>query len=270
MGRKQTAASPVDRRSSGAAPCADPVQPHRIALFGQDSLLIDTDVLQTPSDRFHRWLVNMSDIVRDFRVEELMAWNANLAALLARPSDKTLKLRVTKASFWVGLLYELELLQSSFTRMLLSDQMNAAEIFEVESIITFPLDTNRNEVMTEVEVIRASFPFPFLASAWEITWNHIKISNIEPIAILELKRVTVHKIPGQWIREDRNGDSTFAVTRLLTHRSEQCNVCRRSCGVPFARCWYCGESPSYHHGRCCPSLQQQPPSSSSSSRRPVA
>ena len=198
-----------------------------------------------------------------------MAWDANLTALLARPSDKALKLRVTKASLWVGLLYELELLQSGLTRMLLSDHVNAAEIFEVESIITFPWNSKRDSVMTEIEVIRASFPAPFLASAWEITWNHIKTSNIEPIAILELKKVTVHKIPGQWIREDRNGDSTFAVTRLLTHRSDQCDVCRKTCGVPFSRCWYCGDSPSYHHGRCCPSLQEQP-TSSSSSRRPIA
>jgi len=212
----------------------------------------------------------MSDIVRDFRVEEMMAWNASLDALRAQPSDKALKLRVSKASFWVGLLYELELLRAGFTRMLLSDQVNAAEMFEVESIITFPWDNDRNEVGTEVEVIRASFPSPFLAAAWEITWNHIKISNIEPIAILELKRVTVHKIPGQWIREDRNGDSTFAVTRLLTHRFNQCDVCRRSCGIPFPKCWFCGESPSYHHGRCCPSRSQQPLSSSSSSRRQIA
>ena len=268
MGRKPTAASPVDRRASRAAPCADPVQPHRIALFA-DSSLIDTDVLQTPSDRFHRWLMNMSDIVRDFRVEELMAWEANLTALLARPSDKALKLRVTKASFWVGLLYELDLLQSGLTRMLLSDQMNAAEMFEVESIITFPWNSKKESVMTEIEVIRASFSAPFLAFAFDITWNHIKIANIEPIAIYELKKVTVHKIPGQWIREDRNGDSTFAVTRLLMSRSDQCDVCRNTCGVPFARCWYCGDSPSYHHGRCCPSLREQP-ASSSSSRRPIA
>ena len=210
----------------------------------------------------------MSSIVRDYRVEELVTWDTNMTALLARPSDKALKRHVMKASVWVGLLYELDLLQSAFTRMLLSDQIRAAELFEVDNVKTFPRNSKMETVPTEIEMIRASFVAPFLASAFDITWNHIKAANIEPVAIYELKKVTVHRIPGQWVREDRNGDSTFAVTRLLTHRTDQCDVCGECCGTPFARCWHCGVSPSYHHGRCCPSRPEQP-ASSSSSRRPI-
>ena len=31
-----------------------------------------------------------------------------------------------------------------------------------------------------------------------------------------------------------------------------CRICGGYARVPFQRCWYCGDAPSYHHGRCCP------------------
>ena len=31
-----------------------------------------------------------------------------------------------------------------------------------------------------------------------------------------------------------------------------CCICGKFARVPFAKCNYCGDSPSYHHGRCCP------------------
>ncbi len=31
-----------------------------------------------------------------------------------------------------------------------------------------------------------------------------------------------------------------------------CCICGKFARVPFARCSYCWDSPSYHHGRCCP------------------
>ena len=31
-----------------------------------------------------------------------------------------------------------------------------------------------------------------------------------------------------------------------------CYICGGFGRVPFAECWYCGASPSWHHGRCCP------------------
>jgi len=210
----------------------------------------------------------MFSLIQEHRVDELMVWDANLTALLARPSDKVLKRHVTRASVWVGLLYELNLLQSAFTRMLLRDQTTAVELFEVENVKTFPRNEKMEIVPTEVEMIRASFIAPFLASAFDIAWAHIKAANVEPVALYELKRVTVHRIPGRWIREDRNGDSTFAVTNLLKGRQDQCDICGDYAGVPFARCWYCGEGPCYHHGRCCPSRRDQP--ASSSTRRPIA
>ena len=209
----------------------------------------------------------MSLLIQEYRVGELIVWDDDLTALLARPKDKALKLHVTKASAWVGLLYELNLLQSSFTRMLLSDQTISVELFEVGKLMKYPRNDKNEVVPVEIEMVRAYFPAPFLASAFDIAWRHIKTADIEPIAIYELKRVTVHRIPGRWIREDRNGDSTFAVTNLLKGRQDQCDICGEYAYVPFPYCWYCNDSPCYHHGRCCPSRRDRP--AASSSRRPI-
>ena len=239
----------------------------QVPLFA-DSSMTDTDITQTPSDRFHRWLMNMSLLAQQYRVEELVKWNAELTALLEQPSDEALKGHVTKGSEWIGLLHELSMLQSAFTRMLLSDQIAAVELFEIQNVTQLTPNETKVMVPTVVEVLRASFPAPFLASAFDIAWSSMKTRKIEPIAIYELKKVTVHRIPGQWIREDRNGDSTFAVTNLLKDRQDQCDICGRFAGVPYQSCWFCKDSPCYHHGRCCPSNRGQP--ASSSTRRSLA
>ena len=67
-----------------------------------------------------------------------MVWNEDLTALLAQPTDSALKLHVTKASTWVGLLYEFNLLQSTFPRMLLSDLATAVDLFEVDKLVKYP------------------------------------------------------------------------------------------------------------------------------------
>ena len=139
----------------------------------------------------------MSLLIQEYRVGELQVWNADLTALLARPSDKALKRHVTKSSAWVGLLYELNMLQSAFTRMLLTDQTSAVELFEVQNVTTFPRNEKKEIVPTVVEMVRASFIAPFMASTFDIAWAHIKAADVEPVAIYELKRVSVHRIPGR-------------------------------------------------------------------------
>ena len=209
----------------------------------------------------------MSLIIKRYRIGEEMVWYEDLNDLLAQPTDSALKLHVTRVSTWVGLLYEINLLQSAFTQMLLSDQATAVDLFEIDTVVKYHRNDDQEMVPVEVEMVRACFPAPFLASAFDIAWRRIKDADIEPVAIYELKRVTVHRIPGQWIREDRNGDSTFAVTTLLKGRQDQCDVCREFAHVPFQSCWYCNDSPCYHHGRCCPSRRDWPAASASS--RPV-
>ena len=45
-----------------------------------------------------------------------------------------------------------------------------------------------------------------------------------------------------------------------------CCICGRFARVPFAECNYCGDAPSYHHGRCCP---WKPPREEAADDRPL-
>ena len=240
-----------------------PVQ--RIPLFA-DGSSIDTDMVQTPSDRFHRWLSNFADLITEYRIGECVIRNTDIDELLDDPSDASLAALVRQPSEWNELLYELNLVRAAFSNMLLHDQLNAAELFEVQNVTKLIPNESNVMVPTVVEILRASFRFPFLAATFDIIWSHIRNKEIEPIAIYEIKKVTVHKIPGQWIREDRNGDSIFAVTNLLHNRQDQCDVCGGTAWVPFESCWFCRASPCYHHGRCCPARPVRSTSSSSSNQ----
>ena len=233
-------------------------------LFANESQ-VDGDLIQTPSDRFQRWLVNFHSLITEYRTAELIIWDTDLAEIFDHPSEEALRRHMSKANEWTELLHMLSLIQMAFSRMLLRDQLQAAELFEVQDVTNMVANKARVMVPSVVEILRVSFQSPFLASSFDTIWAIIKARKIEPIAIYELKRVTVHKIPGQWIREDRNGDRIFAVTHLLQNRRARCDVCGEPAAVPYPACWFCKINPCYHHGRCCPYRPEQ--ASSSSSRR---
>ena len=44
----------------------------------------------------------------------------------------------------------------------------------------------------------------------------------------------------------------FAIQRSKQSVDRTCNKCGTFARVPFQNCMYCGDMPSYHHGRCCP------------------
>ena len=223
----------------------------QVPLFA-DATMTDTDVTQTASDRFHRWLLNFTLVVQELRANELMVWNESLRELLAKPTERNLESQVTKASIWIVQMHELQMMQSAFTRMLFGEQIVAVERFEVGTKLRHELVEHQELVPVEVEILKAHFPAPFFASVFGLMWGHVKDAELETVAIWELKRVTVDKIPGSWIREDRlPGEENFAVTALLHERRDQCDICHEFARVPFASCWFCSDKPCYHHGRCC-------------------
>jgi len=209
--------------------------------------MTDTDVTQTAADRFHRWLLNFTLVIQELRDSELRELNESLENLLANPTG-ALEHPVKKASKWIVLMHELQMTHAAYTRMLFGDQIAAVRDFEVSTRIRHEFDEHNQLVPTDVEFLKTHFPEPFLASVFDLLWRHVKDTDLESVAILELKRVTVDKIPGSWIREDRlpyNG--RFAVTALLHERRDACDICQEFACVPFPSCWFCSDSPPYHH-----------------------
>ena len=69
-------------------------EPILVPLFA-DAHVTETDVMQTPADRFHRWLMNLLEIIRGYRVSERQIWHEDLQALLSRPEDRVLEQQVS-------------------------------------------------------------------------------------------------------------------------------------------------------------------------------
>ena len=58
---------------------------------------------------------------------------------------------------------------------------------------------------------------------------------------------------GFWFHHvDQEGDEVTQRLRKEPMPGRLCCLCGEFARVPFAKCNYCGETPSYHHGRCCP------------------
>ena len=70
-----------------------------------------------------------------------------------------------------------------------------------------------------------------------------------------LSRVMAFADSRPMLQNVAHDDSVSVVLRKGTKRHEwyACEFCGvTSPGIPFASCWYCGDEPSWHHGRCCP------------------
>ena len=103
-------------------------EPILVPLFAS-ALVIETDVVQTAADRFHRWLMHLLDVIGDYRVSERQLWHEDLQALLSRPEDIVLQQQVSRTGTWSLLLHKLDLIECAFTRMLFVDQASAVTRF---------------------------------------------------------------------------------------------------------------------------------------------
>jgi len=186
---------------------------------------------QTPSDRFVKWLKNFTEILQE-------------SAEVGAENDA-----------WKALLQELHAFGYAFTHMLLRDQASAVTKFEVGASIKYHEDKEEpyRLIPTEIEVLEAEFSAPFLTEVFKLLWSHIVEAEIEPLALLELKRATAYYAPDPWSQmrwpSDRNSSSS--TTRM--QRGSRCSICQEPARAPYPSCYYCNERPSYHHGGCCPS-----------------
>jgi hypothetical protein len=239
-------------RCDGAPPGPGIRRPTLVPLFAND-LVTHTGVVQTASDRFHRFLAEFLLVITEYFVNERLAWQEDLQALISRPEDGILRRKISSSGEWSLLLRKLDLVKDSFTRMLHADRASAVARFEVSSTLNPQFGPSGEELPLEREIIRAEFPSAFLASTFGLVWDSIQENGMEMVALWTLQRVTVSYIPVQWIRDDRESDETYAVTVALQGRCDQCDVCRDFAMLPYSSCRFCGDAPSWHHGSCCPS-----------------
>ena len=135
-----------------------------VPLYAEGSS-IDTDVVQTGADRFHRSLLNMTEVVQELRAVELEQQHDELTLPQTSPKRSFVLPHMMRCE-WAELMHELQILQSSFTRILFGDQLNAVRDFEIASRIEQRLGEDGELVPTDIEYVQSHSPELFLGSTF--------------------------------------------------------------------------------------------------------
>jgi hypothetical protein len=94
---------------------------------------------------------------------------------------------------------------------------------------------------------------PYLLQSLRVLMQELHAKNIYKTAVEELRLVTVPSFKPKWTpKMGRNG--YFIRNDIGPDRGQLsvCAICLQPANVPFHHCNFCKESPSFHHGRCCP------------------
>ena len=161
---------------------------------------------------------------------------------------------VGKYNPWGELLLSLNLMKASFGNLHRHEQVSSVVVFEVESVqkmITKDQGTVSEHV--SVEVLKKAFYVPFLEELFQVVWLHIVDKDLEQMAILYLKKVTIDK--NEWTLPCRATETVRNHVGLRPSRNLRpatCEICGACAPLPYPTCKFCDQSPCYHHGRCCP------------------
>jgi hypothetical protein len=173
-----------------------------------------------------------------------------------------------KQDKWPGLLARLGLLLDAFSKVDNIDRLQVVQQFHVERYVPSPARDDMessvhecifiqtvNQSRTPLEIIKFKFSHTeaFLHEAFLIVLTEIEAKGLMGQAVTEAKLVTVPEITQEWI--PRMGIKGRLVNNQSTSTGAQlsiCSLCSQYADVPFFQCNFCGDSPSFHHGRCCP------------------
>ena len=186
----------------------------------------------------------MTQLVQDLHATELEQQHNELT-LFQTSQKRGFVLPGMMKSEWAELMNELQIVQTSFTRMLFADQLKAVRDFEIATRVEQRMGEAGELEPTDIEYVKKHFPEPFLGSTFCWLWKDIVAAGLESFAIIEIKKVSVDKILVSSIREDRlPWNRLFAVTSQLHDRYDVCEICHEPAQVTFLQCWFCKDSPS--------------------------
>jgi hypothetical protein len=227
---------------------------------------------QPAFDRLHAWLMSMTIIVAELSNDEEdecdKTWFEATKNFEAFRKWSQLPPAERKPHRWSGLLARLGLLMDAFSKVDNIDRLQVVQQFHVERYVPSPVRDDMessihecifiqtvNRSRTPLEIIKFKFSNTeaFLHEAFLIVLAEVEEKGLMGQAVTEAKLVTVPEITQEWIpRMGIKGRLVSDQSASERSQSSICNLCLQYANVPFFKCNFCGDSPSFHHGRCCP------------------
>ena len=230
-------------------------------------------VPQTPADCFHRWLIEFATLIASWHNQEHRKWHEAFNNCLSPKWDDMTDYEkgeafsnVGECNPWGELLLSLNLMKASFGNLHRHEQVNSVIVFEIESVQKMiSKDKGIVSEPVSVDVLKKAFFVPFLEELFQVVWLHIMDKDLEQMAILYLKKVTVDK--NEWTLPCRATETVANHVGLRPSRNLRpatCEICGGPAALPYPTCKFCNQNPCYHHGRCCPMRDSRTARASSS------
>jgi hypothetical protein len=223
---------------------------------------------QPPYDRFYSWITGMLVMLMELEQQDsLSTWQrlhtyvkicseggkGPLAALQAASESSYF----SQSGKWLSLCGKFEMMVDVMTPLMKSAPERVNHMIQMfETRENWPegfANGLGDSIMFNFDVQQ-----PFLVYAMRVIMDELRAKGLYGSAVEELKIVTVPDFKPEWVpRMGLTGHQIRIHTGANRREVSVCSVCAQPASVPFHHCNYCGDSPSFHHGRCCPVLHLQ-------------
>ena len=219
---------------------------------------------QPPYDRLYSWVTGMLVMLAELEFQEYSDACQQVHSFLANcvrkgkdpiaSSKKAVESPVLAPSGkWTGLCGKFEMMLDTMTPVMTAEPeiiRNMIYIFEINEI----------SGVNEDHCIEYDFDpkQSFLAFTMKVIMDDLRAKGLYGSAVEELRIVTVPDFKPKWVPiMGLNGHAIRDPDRADRGRLSRCSVCAQPANVPYHMCRLCGESPTYHHGRCCPGVSSR-------------
>ena len=220
---------------------------------------------QPPYDRLYSWVTGMIVMTMELEQQETLENWQRLQSYVKICSEGgegpqvTLK-KASESSYfsqsgkWTSLCGKFEMIMDVLTQLMKTspDQMDRL-------VPRFDIKENWPEGyangLGDTIMFETNEQQPFLLYSLRTIMEELRAKKLYGSAVEELRLVTVPDFKPKWTpRMGLKGHPIRTYVGADRRQISTCSICAQPANVPFHHCNFCKESPSFHHGRCCPAI----------------
>ena len=220
---------------------------------------------QPPYDRLYSWVTGMTVMTMELEQQETGENWQRLQSYVKICSEggdgpQAALRRASESSYfsqsgkWASLCGKFEMIKDVMTQLIKTspDQLD-------RMIQKFDIKENWPEGyangLGDTIMFETNEQQPCLLHSLRAIMEELRAKKMYGAAVEELRLLTVPNFKPKWTpRMGLQGHSIRTNVGVDRRQTLTCSICAQPANVPFHHCNFCKESPSLHHGRCCPAI----------------